>query len=132
MKNFSSINNYFSQQLAELNCDEDVKNYIIGIFSKYKSSEYDLSKDSITLKYSEAKLSNNFEKFQTIADWLFYANALFPEVLKNASREYYCSLGQLSYFSCYKIIRQWKIYELLSDDFIVLSTTSGKIILNKI
>ena len=89
-----------------------------------------MSKDSITIQYSDAKLKNDFEKFQNIADWLFYTNALFPESLKCASKDYYYSVGRLSYFNCYRIIRQFKLYESLADDFIILSKNSGKILLN--
>ena len=126
----NSLNYYFTKKLSGLSCDEITKSYIISIFSKYKTAHYDLSKDSITLQYSLAKSNNDFEKFQTIADWLFFANAIFPDVLKNASKDYYYSIGQLSYFSCYRIVRQFKIYEFLADNFIVLSRKSGEIILN--
>jgi len=123
------INYYFADKLKNIVCDEMTKNYIIGIFSKYKTSYYDLSKNSITIQYGEALLGNNFEKFQTIADWLFFANAIFPESLKNASKNYYYSIAQLSYFNCYRIIKQFVIYEVLADNFIPLSTKCGDIIL---
>lgn len=115
-----------------MKCDETVKSYIVSIFSKYKTVYYDLSKDSITIQYGLAKQNNNFEKFQSIADWLFFANALFPESLNAASKDYYYSIGQLSYFNCYRIIRQFTIYEVLADNFASLSEQSGKIILNKL
>lgn len=131
MEHCDSLNNYFAKNLNKLNCDEYVKSYIVSIFSKYKNSYYDLSKDSVTIQYSLAKNNNSFEKFQTIGDYLFYCNALFPETLKNASKDYYYSMGRLSYFNCYRIVRQFKLYELLADNFITLSITSGKIILNQ-
>ena len=126
----TTINNYFVEILKNIKCDENVKSYIVSIFSKYKTAHYDLSKDSITLQYSEAKHNNNFEKFQTIADYLFFTNSMFPQSLTNASKDYYYSIGQLSYFSCYRIIRDWKIYERLADDFVPLSEQTGKIILD--
>jgi len=117
----TSINNYFADVLKNIACDEKVKSYIISIFSKYKTSHYDLSKDSITIQYSSAKSNNNFEKFQTVGDWLFFANSIFPESLNGASKDYYYSIGQLSYFNCYRIIHEWQIYESLADNFIPLS-----------
>ena len=125
-----NINTFFTNKLKNIPCDENVKSYIIGIFSKYKTSNYDLSTNSITIEYNFAMLNNNFEKFQTIADYLFFMNALYPKALKNASKDYYHSIGKLSYFHCYRIIREFKIYELLADDFITLSQQSGKILLN--
>jgi hypothetical protein len=118
----ANINNYFSDILKNIACDEKVKNYIIGIFSKYKTSHYDLSKDSITIQYSSAKSNNNFEKFQNVADWLFFTNSLFPESLRGASKDYYYSIGRLSYFNCYRIIHEWQLYEQLADQFVPLST----------
>jgi hypothetical protein len=117
----SNINNYFSDILKNIACDENVKSYIVSIFAKYKTSRYDLSKDSITVQYSAAKSNNNFEKFQTVADYLFFANSIFPESLNNASKDYYYSIGQLSYFNCYRIIHEWQIYERLADRFVPLS-----------
>jgi hypothetical protein len=131
MKHYASINDFFTDRLKELKCDENVKSYIISIFSKYKSSNYDLSKESITAQYCDAKLNNNFEKFQNIADWLFMASSIFPESLKGASKDYYYNIGRFSYFNCYRIVRQWQIYELLADNFIHLSNDSGKIIRNQ-
>lgn len=125
-----NINNYFTGLLKNITCDENVKGYIVSIFSKYKTSYYDLSKDSITIQFSIAKSNNSFEKFQTIADWLFFANAIFPESLKNAPKNYYYSIGKLSYFYCYRIVKQFTIYEMLADNFVPLSEQSGKVILN--
>ena len=129
MQHYRTVNDYFTDKLNDLNCDENVKSYIISIFSKYKSAHYDLSKDSITTQFYEAKLKNDFEKFQTVADYLFFMNSLFPEALNAASKDYYYNIGRLGYFNCYRIVRQFKIYEQLADDFIVLSNKSRYIIL---
>jgi hypothetical protein len=126
-----NINNFFTDKLKNLDCDDNVKSYIISIFSKYKSSNYDLSKESIALKYYEAKISNDFEKFQTVADWIFMVSSMYPESLKYASKDFYYSIGKLSYFGCYRIVRQWHLFEMLADDFIPLSIKSGKIIKNQ-
>jgi len=125
----TSINNYFADILKNIVCDENVKSYIVSIFSKYKTSHYDLSKDSITIQFSSAKSNNNFEKFRTVADYLFFANSVFPESLNNASKDYYYSIGRLSYFNCYRIIHDWKLFEQLADQFIPLSTECRSIIL---
>lgn len=127
----NSLNKYFSNQLEKLNCDDNVKSYIISIFTKYHSSHYDLSKDNITIKYCDAKLRYDFESFQTIGDWLFFATSIFPQHFDETSINYYYSLGQSSYFYCHRMIKQFKLYELLADDFVRLSNSSGKIIIQK-
>src|SRR4029077_54278 len=114
-----NLNIFFSNELERLVCDDDTKAYIVSILSKYKHTTYDYSKDSITLLFAEAKFNHDFFRFQNIGDWLFYSFSLYPEHLNNASREYYCSIGQMSYYSCYRLMnRQWKVYERLSDDFL--------------
>ena len=113
--------------LQDLPCDDDTRAYIVSIFSKYKNADLDLSKDNITLAYAQACFNQDFLIFQTIGDWLFYTNALYPAALKNASKNYYYDIGRLSYYSCYKLInRQWKLYEIMSDLFIPLSEQTRK------
>lgn len=128
MECFLSLNEYFAKELNKLDCDKDVKAYIVSIFTKYKNSADDLSNQSITIEYSSAKLAGDFVKFQRLADYLFFINSMHPESLNAASKDYYYSIAQLSYYSCYRIIREWKIFEMLADDFIKLSETSRKVI----
>jgi hypothetical protein len=123
-----SINDFFANVFQKIACDENVKSYIVSIFSKYKTSYYDLSKDSITIQFSIAKQNNNFEKFQTIGDWLFWMSSICPEYLQSASKDYYYSVGRNSYFNCYRIVRQFEIYEILADDFVPLSEQSAEIL----
>lgn len=116
------LNNFFSKELERLDCDDTTKAYIVSIFTKYKHSEFDYSKESITLLFADAKKTHNFALHQTLGDWLFYSFALYPEHLNNASPEYYRSVGQLSYYSCYRLMnRQWKLFENLADGFDDLS-----------
>lgn len=124
-----NLNYFFSKQLENLKCDYDTRAYIVSIFEKFKSSSADYSKDSITLLYAEAKYKQDFYTFQSIADWIFFINALFPEHFNNASQDYYYSVGRLSYYSCYNLLnRQWKIYERLADDLVPLSFSTREII----
>lgn len=124
-----SLNNFFSEELSSLQCNETTRAYIGSVFSKYKTTESDFSKESITLIYAKAKDNQDFLVFQNIADWIFFCHTLFPEHLSNASEEYYCIIGQLSYYSCYRIVRrQLKLYEELADNFIPLSISTRNII----
>jgi hypothetical protein len=128
METFISVNDYFKEELKHLNCSEETRAYIISIFSKYRFNNNDLSKQSITVEYSIAKLENNFNRLQNLGDWLFYTNTLYPESLRHASKDYYHSVGQMSYYSCYKIVRDWRLYEQLADRFIELSNSSRTIL----
>lgn len=128
METFQSLNSFFQQKLQELDCEDILKAYIVSIFSKYKSPEGDLSKQSITIEYTLAKFERDFSRFQNIGDWLFFTNTLYPESLNHASKEYYDSVAQMSYYSCYKIVRNWKLYEQLADRFIDLTNRARTII----
>ena len=122
METYSNINKFFEQKLTTLNCNDITKSYIISILTKYKTALNDLSNQSLTLIYTSAKYNQNFEQFQNLADWIFYVKSLFPEYLSDVSEDYYISLGQLSYYSCYKLLKkQWLVYEQMSDNFVQLS-----------
>jgi hypothetical protein len=116
------LNTVFDQLSQELSCDQETKAYIAGVFSKYRTTTFDLSKQNITLTYAQAHFQQDFLTFQTIGDWLLFAESLFPESLHSASEDYFFNLGRLSYGSCYRLInRRWRLYEELSDQFIPLT-----------
>jgi hypothetical protein len=116
-----NVTKYFEEMLNDLECQQDTKAYIIGIFGKYKTAEFDLSKDSVTLLYSQARSKQDFLSYQNLGDWIFFANTIAPAHLQFASKDYYDTVARLSYYSCYRLInRQWKLFEELSDNFLRL------------
>lgn len=118
---YTNINKLFSEILQDLPCQIDTKSYIISIYGKFKTSEYDLSKNSITLSFAQARQNHNFLGYQNIGDWIFFANTFAPLSLHGANKEYYDTIARLSYYSCYKILnRQWKLFEELSDNLVFL------------
>lgn len=122
MDMINNLGSFFTDVLQKLRCEEDTRAYIISVFSKYRNSTFDLSQESITLAYARASFHQDFLGFQTIGDWLFFANTLFPESLSKTSKGYYHNLARLSYYSCYRLInRQWVLFERLADDFVPLS-----------
>lgn len=126
---YKSINNFFNEIFAELRCNHETKAYIVSIFSKYKTSDFDLSKDSVTLTFVQARDKQDFLTFQTLADWIFFSKTFAPDYLNNASEDYYRTIGRLSYDSCYKLInRKWKLFEELSDNFIILEKQTRKLL----
>jgi hypothetical protein len=116
-----TITSFFDELLTDIECQQDTRSYIVGIYCKYKTAEFDLSKDSITLLYAQAHNKQDFLTYQNLGDWLFYTKSMFPDSLKNASQNYYDNIARLSYYSCYRMIKEWKIYEELSDDYIRLT-----------
>lgn len=116
-----SITNFFDELLKDVECQRDTKAYIISIYAKYKTSEFDLSKDSVTLLFAQARSKQDFLTFQNLGDWIFFANTIAPNHLQFASKDYYDTVARLSYYSCYKLInRQWKLFEEIADNFLVL------------
>jgi hypothetical protein len=116
------LNSMFDKLSQELPCDQATKAYITGVFHKYKTTTFDLSKQNITLTYAQAHFQQDFETFQTIGDWLLFAESLFPESLNSASEDYFFNIGRLSYNSCYRLInKKWRLYEELSDQFIFIT-----------
>jgi len=113
---------FFEEMLSDLDCQDDTRAYIIGIYGKYKTANFDLSKDSVGLMFLEARYKNDFATYQNIADWLLYTTTYTPSHLKFASKDYYDNVAQLSYYSCYRLInKQWKLYEQLSNDYVILT-----------
>lgn len=128
---FNNVNNFFTEQLELLNCQERTKAYIVSILSKYKHASFDYSNSSLTLLYNEARLRNDFYTFQNLADWIFFCEVIFPAYLQNASKDYYHSLAQVSYYNCYKLInKQIDIYENLADEFPTLTKKTKLLIQN--
>lgn len=122
-----NITQYFDELLVDLDCQRDTKAYIVSIYGKYKSARFDLSKDSITLRFAQARTNQDFLTYQNLGDWIFFANTIAPNHLRFASKDYYDTVARLSYYSCYKLInRQWKLFEELSDNFNILETQVKK------
>ena len=122
-----NISSFFEELLSDLNCQNDTKAYIVSIYGKYKTAEFDLSKDSVTLRFAQARNNQDFLIYQNLGDWIFFANTLAPQHLHAASKDYYDTVARLSYYSCYKLInRQWKLFEELADDFTKLEAQVRK------
>jgi len=125
-----NLSSFFEERLENLYCDPTTRAYITGIFTKYKTATDDLScSGSILLTYAEAKNQQSFQKLNNIADWLFWTETVCPEFLNDASKDYYYTIGQLSYYSCYKLTnKKWLVFERLSDEFIELTNETRKLI----
>lgn len=117
-----SIIDLFEPLLNDLNCQRDTKSYIVGIFGKFKTPDFDLSQHSVTLLFAQAREKQNFCVFQNIGDYLLFTS-VFPGHLKAANKDYYDTIARLSYYSCYRLInKQWPLYEELADEFVNLES----------
>jgi hypothetical protein len=116
---YTDFNKFIQERTSKLNTENrETKSYVHGIFRQYISSNGDLSKDIIIIKYSEAQKDHSFQKHQQLADWLFFGLSTFPEHFNNCSQEYYETIGKMSYYKCYKILhRKWPCFEELADRF---------------
>jgi hypothetical protein len=122
-----NITNFFEVLLSDIKCHPDTRAYIVSIYGKYKTAEYDFSKDSITLLYAQAREKQDFLIYQNLGDWIFFSNTIAPNHLKFASKDYYDTIARLSYYSCYKLInKQWKLFEELSDNLLELENEVKK------
>jgi hypothetical protein len=116
-----NISSFFDELLIDLECQRDTKAYIVSIYGKFKTAQFDLSKDSVTLLFAQGRSKQDFLTYQNLGDWIFFANTIAPQHLNNASKDYYDTIARLSYYSCYKLInREWKLFEELADNFLVL------------
>src|SRR5271165_5391927 len=116
-----NINSFFDELLIDLECQYDTRAYIASIYGKYKTAQFDLSKDNATLLFCQARNKQDFLTYQNLGDWLFFTKSMFPAALKNASENYYDNIAQLSYYNCYRIVKDWKIYEELADQYCYLT-----------
>lgn len=127
--NMQILRELLIRQLEPLQCTDDTKAYITALFIQYQRATNDLSTQSLTLLFSEAKTNQNFYLFQQIGDWIFFCSTIFPEHLHNASSDYYHSIGRLSYYKCYKLLNnKWPCFENLADEFVPLSLATREII----
>lgn len=112
------LQDLFAAKVQKLQCLDATKAYITGVLCEVKKDQKDYSQESLTLVFAEAKSTYQFERFQTLADWILLCKVMFPQSLNRASPDYYCALAQESYNRCYKILnKQWILFEELADRF---------------
>lgn len=127
----NDVTKLFEETLYELRCQEETRSYIVGIYSKFRFANTDLSQDSITINYLNARHNLDFNRFQQLGDWLFFSMTLAPAHLKHASEDYYRYVCRDSYYYCFKLInKEWLLFEELSDNLFEIEKETIKL-LNK-
>ena len=106
---------YFKPVIDKIAYSNEVNAYILNLLIKINKSQ-NFSKESLTLKYIEAKENYNFSSYQSLGDWIMFCQIYFPKHLNNAEEKYYNAIAQTSYYNCYIMLkRQWKLFEELAD-----------------
>ena len=116
MNKYFSLERYFEELFNDLKCEDATKAYIVSLYTKYKNVSEDLSKDSITLLFAQGKEKQDFYLFQKLGDWTLFYNTCNNTY--NYNTNYYRTIGQLSYYNCYKLInKKWILFQELADNF---------------
>ena len=109
-----SLRSYFEEQLVGLSVSPESRAYVVSLMADYKTSEKDLSRESLVLFFTRARELGSFELFQQLGDWVLWTMALAPDSL--AEKALAEDLGRLSYYRCWSILRgSWGLYEELAD-----------------
>lgn len=107
---------WFDEATANLKCSAEARAYIINVLSTFKSSNGDLSNESIVLEYAHAKQTGKFEEFQTIGDWVLFVETIYPESIQD-NKDVVETIGRCSYYACHRLLnRSWRVYEELADE----------------
>lgn len=114
-----NVESFFAEKTKSLQiCRESTRAYITNIFITAHKEPVDFSNESLTLVYASAKAKYSFQTFQSLGDWILFAQSLYPNSLRDASTDYYNAIAQDSYYRCYRILnRQWVLFEELADTF---------------
>jgi len=127
-----TLDDLFNRKLIKLKtCKEITKSYIISVLKKYITNKNYFNNQTIGIEYLQAQLNTDFAKFQNIGDWIFFIQSNYPDFFEKSSTSYYTSLGQSSYYKCYKILnKQWVLFEELADNFKEYSKNIHEVKLN--
>lgn len=117
-----SLHEFFMPRIHALQCHETTKSYIVSVLSAPERLK-NLSGQSITLCFAEAKSRSEFASFQNLGDWILFAESVYPASLTDVEPEYYFTIAQMVYYNCFKITRrQLSMYEELADQFQTIIT----------
>lgn len=93
--------------------------YVTGVLAKSNPTIV-VPNRSVVLAFSAARQTGDFAQFQRLGDEVLFVGSVFPESIAS-HREVTESVGSLSYYACYRIMRrQWLVYEELADQLPVV------------
>lgn len=128
-----SLDALINEKLSGLkDCKDITKSYIYSILKKYTNQLFQFDEKLIGIEYLSAASKSDFCKFQEIGDWIFFIQSNYPKFFEKNSSHFYISIGQSSYYRCYKLLNKWQLFEELADNFVNYSNSIYKIDLTKI
>lgn len=114
----TGLEGWFADRLRGLSYRPETLAYVAGVMKAlgHPREGDDMSRRSVVLAYAEARRTGDFVTYQRIGDWVLWADALVPESIA-AEKDAVLTLGRLSYYACYRLMRyKWDVYEELADD----------------
>ena len=121
---------YLEGKLSSSHIEPITKEYLIGVFSKFKEPSWGLPHESIVLLFIDASSSYNFVKLQNLGDWILFQESFY----KTKNRDINIEFGKRSFDQCFKMTRrQIRVYEELADNlqYIIDETSKNLLIDNK-
>jgi len=122
MEQFTRLEDWFCRRMEGVDVSPDARAYLVSLFSSMKSAHNDMSRESIVLAFSEARLTGQFAKYQRIGDWVMWGMSFTPESFE--TKELIIDLGRLSYYACWRMTnKEWRVYEELANDLPRITTS---------
>jgi hypothetical protein len=108
---------WFAERLRGLPYRPETLAYVAGVLKAlgHPRPGDDLSDQSIVLLYADARRTGDFASFQRIGDWTIWVNAVMPQAVTGVEGVVE-TLGRLSYYTCYRLMPGWVVYEELADE----------------
>lgn len=111
-----TLDNYFEGFIREslFQYSEETQAYVSNVFSRSHKDLVAPLNRSIVLSYASARETGCFSSLQEIGDTVLFGAAFLSE---GFSSDVVMSIGQLSYVSCWRMLRgKWTLYEELADN----------------
>ncbi len=105
------LSDWFNDALVNVRCSQEVKAYIIDVFTHHGGVQVD---GSITLKFIEVRETGQFAEHQKLGDWALWSASNAP----NTHREVIIHVGKSCYTTCNRLLKNaWPLYAELAHDF---------------
>lgn len=112
------LDTWFAERLQGLRYRPETVAYVAGVLKAQANPrpQENLAGRSVVLAYQEAREKGDFAEYQRIGDWVLFVNVMLPESIQH-EQEAVLTIGRLSYYTCYRLIRyKWDVYEELADE----------------
>jgi len=108
------VHSYFAECFQTLPASPVARAYLTGLFTQQAVNPIDYSKASLVLTYAQVRSVRDLETLQAVGDWVLWVDTMLP-AHQATYREAAQSIGRASYYRCYRLVREWRVYEELAD-----------------